>query len=276
MNRLKIGYFQFHPIFGKVERNLRKVVTALQDVEADLVVLPELAFTGYYFRDREESAALAEDPKSSRTVASLVALCKERNLYLVTGFAEKAHDKVFNSALLLGPNGIEHTYRKLHLFNEEKHWFDPGDTPLEVQEVRDARIGIMICFDWIFPEVTRTLAVLGADIICHPSNLVLSYCQQTMLSRCLENAVFAVTANRFGADRRPHGELRFTGKSQTVAPKGVLLHRAPSQRQELFVTEIDLSLARDKHITALNQVFEDRRPRFYAPLCQGGHFVSGR
>ncbi|MFQ5707537.1 MAG: nitrilase-related carbon-nitrogen hydrolase [bacterium] len=265
---LKVGFYQFRPLFGRVEKNLAKVLKALGPAEADLIVLPELAFTGYYFKARSEAKALAEDPERSKTVENLVALCKDRDFYLVTGFAERKQDKVFNSALLIGPGGVVHTYRKLHLFNEEKNWFDPGDTPLEVQPVRGARIGMMICFDWIFPEVTRTLTIQGADIICHPSNLVLSYCQQTMLSRCLENNVFAVTANRFGADRRPHGELRFTGKSQIVAPKGELLHRAASQREELFVAEVDLSLARDKNITPLNQIIADRRPEFYAPLAR--------
>lgn len=264
----RVGFYQFRPIFGKVEKNVRKVVEALGNVRAELIVLPELPFTGYYFRNRQETVSLSESPATSQTVRSLVKLCRERDFYLVTGFCEREHDRVFNSALLLGPEGHIHTYRKIHLFNEEKRWFDPGDTPLAVQEIRGVRIGMMICFDWIFPEVMRTLTILGAQVICHPSNLVLSYCQQTMLSRCLENGVFAVTANRFGIDRRPQGELRFTGKSQVVAPKGVLLHRAPAQREALFVTEIDPKTADDKNITALNHQLEDRRPEFYKPLCQ--------
>ncbi|MCB0260395.1 MAG: acyltransferase [Calditrichaeota bacterium] len=263
---LRIGYYQFRPIFGETQKNLSRIVKALSAAEADLIVLPELPFSGYYFRDRAEVKALAEDPEKSTTVATLWSLCRERDFYLVTGFAEKQRDKYFNSALLIGPEGVVHTYRKLHLFNEEKHWFDPGDTPLEVNSVRGMNLGIMVCFDWVFPEVTRSLAVLGADIICHPSNLVLSYCQQTMLSRCLENAIYAVTANRFGVDKRPHGELRFTGKSQIVAPKGILLHRAPSQRRELFISEIDITQARNKQMTPLNHLFEDRRPEYYHSL----------
>jgi predicted amidohydrolase len=263
---LKIGYYQFRPSFGMIDKNLQRVIAALRVADADIVVLPELAFSGYYFANRGEAKSLAEDPASSLTVDSLVALCKARGFFIVTGFAERQRDKVFNSALLIGPKGVMHTYRKLHLFNEEKKWFDPGDTPLSIQKVRGANIGIMICFDWIFPEVARTLAVLGADIICHPSNLVLSFCQSAMLTRCLENNMFAVTANRFGSDKRPHGELRFTGKSQIVAPKGKLLHRAASQREALFITEIDPNLARDKKITGLNELIGDRRPRFYRTL----------
>lgn len=264
---LKVGYYQFRPLFGQPAKNLNKVIQTLSRVEADLIVLPELAFTGYYFSDRKESESFAEDPDKSDIVRDLISLCKRRDFYLVTGFSEKKMDRCFNSALLIGPEGVVHTYRKIHLFNEEKNWFDPGDTPLEIQEVRGARIGIMVCYDWIFPEVARTLAVQGADIICHPSNLVLSYCQQAMLARCLENNVFAITANRFGSDKRPHGELRFTGKSQIVAPRGELLYRSPSQRESLYITEIDPELARDKSITPLNHIINDRRPEFYQPLC---------
>lgn len=263
---MKAGFFQFRPKFGKISANLKTVVEGLANCEADLVVLPELPFSGYYFQNRAETLSLSEDPEKSDTINALVKLCRDKDFYLVTGFAERRKDKCFNSAILLGPEGIIHIYRKIHLFNEEKNWFDPGDVPLSVQEVRGAKIGMMICFDWIFPEVARTLTVLGADIICHPSNLVLSYCQQTMLSRCLENHVFAITANRFGKDIRPQGELRFTGKSQIVAPKGVLLHRAKSQQSELYIAEIDPAAAREKRITPLNDILQDRRPAFYKPL----------
>jgi len=129
---MKVGYYQFRPLFGKIKQNVKKVVNALQDVKADLIVLPELALTGYNFRDRNELKALAEDPDSSSTVEALIKLCQQNKIYLVTGFAGKSKDKLFNSALLIGPNGVEHTYRKLHLFNEEKHLFNAGDIPLQI------------------------------------------------------------------------------------------------------------------------------------------------
>lgn len=265
---IQVGYFQFKPVFGRTQKNLKKVINKIKEVDADLIVLPELAFSGYYFKDRDEVKTLSEDPGNSSTFESLISLCHDRDLYLITGFAEKAQDKYFNSAALIGPQGIVHIYRKLHLFFEEKNWFDPGDISLQVQEVRGAKLGIMICFDWFFPEVMRILTIKQADIICHPSNLVLSYCQQSMLSRSIENIVFVVTANRFGEDKRPHGTLKFTGKSQIVAPKGILLHRAHSQREVLFITDIDPDLARDKNITSLNQIITDRRPEFYKSLSQ--------
>ena len=264
----KVAFFQFCPLFGQVSVNLNKVVSAIERADVDLVVLPELPFTGYYFQDRAELDAFAEAPDRSPTIASLVSLCRANDFYIVTGFAEKQGDRIFNSALLLGPKGLVHTYRKLHLFNEEKNYFDPGDTPLAVCQVRNARIGIMVCFDWAFPEVTRSLAIQGADVICHPSSLVLDYCQQTMCTRCLENGVFAVTANRFGPDTRPHGELRFTGKSQITGPKGDIVYQSLPDGDDLYRTELDIERARNKQITPLNDVLQDRRPAFYDTLVQ--------
>lgn len=263
---MRVGYYQFRPVFGNVRRNLDKVVAALDGCDAELLVLPELPFTGYYFRDRAEALALAEDPDHSPTVNALTALCRSNRFHIVTGFAERRADRCFNSALLIGPAGVEHVYRKLHLFNEEKLWFDPGDRPLEVSRVGDAMIGIMICFDWVFPELARVLALQGADILCHLANLVLPFCQQVMLARALENRVFAITVNRCGVDRRPHGALKFTGRSQIVAPGGRLLQKAPARRKLLYITVIDPAEARDKRLAARNEVLADRRPEYYQSL----------
>jgi len=260
---MRVGYYQFRPLFGKMERNLQKVLKTLDNIDAELIVLPELAFTGYYFMNKEEACNLSQDVTSSLIIDSLSTLCNENNFHVVSGFSEKYLGECFNSAVLIGPNGLEHVYRKLHLFNEEKNIFTPGDIPLQINHIGDVKIGIMVCFDWVFPEVTRTLALKGADIICHPSNLVLTWCQDTMITRCLENRVYAITANRFGVDKRPAGELKFTGKSQIVAPGGKLLHRSVSQREELTILDINVSEARNKQITPFNDVLADRRPEFY-------------
>ncbi len=260
---MRVGFYQFHPLYGEIEKNLARVLRALEGASASLIVLPELAFTGYCFKDRTEALALAEDPRDSDTVRALVGLCKRRDLHLVTGFCERQGARVYNSALLLGPDGIEHTYRKLHLFNEEKGYFDPGDLPLSVQAVRGAKVGLMVCFDWAFPEIARSLCLLGAEVLCHPANLVLAHCQGAMLTRALENHLYAITANRYGADIRPHGRVRFTGRSQIAAPGGRLLHRAAASREVLYLTEIDPTEARDKRITPRNDLITDRRAEYY-------------
>jgi predicted amidohydrolase len=264
----RVGYYQFDPQFGQVERNLAQIVSALQTADADLIVLPELALTGYSFANRREAAALAEDPRHSPSVGALIDVCRARDMHLVTGFDERDGERCYNSALLLGPEGLLHTYRKLHLFGTERDWFDPGDTPLQVQDVRGLRVGTMVCFDWAFPEVARVLALRGADLLCHPANLVLTYCQQTMLARCIENGVYAITANRYGREDRPHGALTFTGQSQVVAPRGKLLHRSAAEGDDLYIAEIDVALARDKALTEYNDILADRRPEFYQELCR--------
>jgi len=262
----KVGFYQFAPEFGAISANLSKVVTALSGANADIIVLPELAFTGYYFQDRNELATLAEDPATSPTLSALVQLCRENSFHLVTGFAEKSGDKIFNSALLINGEGILQTYRKLHLFNTEAEYFDPGDRPLQISEINGIQVGLMVCYDWAFPEVARSLALQGADLICHPSNLVLPWCQQAMLTRCMENGIFAVTTNRTGSDVRPRGILNFTGQSQIAGPKGALTHQASTTKEALFITTLDLAQARDKKVTPLSDLLSDRRPEFYSRL----------
>ena len=266
--RLRAAFYQFRPIFGRIRRNLDKVVTALDldEVQCDLVVLPELAFTGYHFQNKGELLALAEDPQKSTTVDALSALCRKRDFHIVTGFAERARDHCFNSALLIGPRGLERTYRKLHLFSDEKQYFQPGDLPLEPHFLKDARIGMMVCFDWLFPEVARVLALAGTDLLCHPSNLVLNHCQAAMRTRCLENGVYAITTNRTGSDVRPHGTITFTGRSQITAPDGKALLVARVRGAQLGVLDLDLDSARDKAITPRNHKLLDRRPERYQLL----------
>ncbi len=260
----RAGFCQFRPRFGRKEANLAGVLRRLKGIRADLIVLPELPFTGYYFRDRAEAMALSEAPRKSRIVEALVEACRRGGFHLVTGFAERDGDRCFNASLLLGPKGILQTYRKIQLFNLEKSWFDPGNLPLAVRRVGGARVGMMICFDWAFPEVARSLALQGMEVLCHPSNLVLpGHCQLAMRVRSLENAVFAVTANRCGEERRPHGTLRFTGRSQVAGPRGEVIFQAPAARGILRVETLDLSRARNKNLTPRNHLLRDRRPEFY-------------
>src|SRR5919202_6692477 len=121
-------------------------------------------------------------------------------MYLVAGLAELHSERCYNSAVVLGPSGFIGTYRKTHLFFEETLLFAPGDTGFPVWQAGGAKIGVMICFDWFYPEAARTLALKGAEVLCHPSNLVLPYCPDAMVTRCLENHLFSVTANRIGSE----------------------------------------------------------------------------
>ncbi|MBI5810246.1 MAG: acyltransferase [Deltaproteobacteria bacterium] len=260
---MKAAFIQTEPEFGRIEENVgdavKKIETAA-DEGAALVVLPELFSTGYHFRSREEALKLAEDARGGYAVGKLAGAAKKRGLHIVAGFDEREGNKVYNSAALVGPRGVIGVYRKAHLFWSEKKFFAPGNTPFRVYDIGKARIGMMICFDWLFPEAARTLALKGADIICHPSNLVLPYCPEAMITRCLENRVFAITANRTGAEERVKGKrLEFIGTSEIVSPGGVILARASSDRAEVMTAVLDISAARRKKINPLNDIFKDRR-----------------
>jgi predicted amidohydrolase len=260
---VKVGFMQFSPLFGRKEENVERVINSLRGAKADLLVLPELFSTGYLFLNEEELRRSAETIPDGSTVSKFLELAKRDNINLVFGIAERTDDKLFNTSVLVTTKGECFVYRKLHLFDREKYLFSPGDKELEVFDIGEAGIGMMICFDWIFPEVARSLALKGADIICHPSNLILPHCQDAMVTRCIENRVFAITSNRIGTEKRQKEELTFTGRSQIVDPKGRVLVQANAEEEKLCIIEIDPFLAKDKKVTPNNHIFEDRRTDFY-------------
>jgi predicted amidohydrolase len=261
---MRVGVLQFEPVLGEVEHNLTHIERALTGVALDLVVLPELCTTGYQLGS-DEARALAEPFPGGASAERLARVARREDLFLVAGVAESATGKPFNSAVLVGPEGHVATYRKAHLFSDELDRFAPGDTGFFVTSVRGVRVGMMICFDWVFPESARCLALLGADLLAHPANLVLPYCQGAMPTRCLENGVFALTANRVGREAHLPGkpELAFTGGSQIVNPRGQVLAAAPATGDVLLRAEIDPAAARDKRLTPRNDLLADRRPELY-------------
>jgi len=268
-NRLKVGFYQFNPTFGKKDENLKGVLSVVEDADVNLLILPEFFATGYQFASKDEVAELSEQIPEGYTTKFLSELSLKRGLYIVAGLPEKDGDSFFNSAVLTGPDGFIGVYRKTHLYFEEKLYFSPGDTGFKVWDTKIGRIGIMICFDWFFPESMRSLALLGADIIAHPANLVLPYCPHAMPVRCLENRVYAITANRIGEESRKEGQsLKFIGQSQIVSPEGKILIRASEDDEVLLVAEIDPEMAKNKLLNSLNNIFDDRRPEMYLNLIE--------
>lgn len=259
---MKIGFIQFNPQFGAKEKNVERAIGFLNRTDADLIVLPELFNSGYLFTSGEEVEAAAERIPEGFTTQSLMKISREKGMYLIAGLAERSEGTIYNSAVLVGPDGFIGIYRKTHLFKDESKWFEKGHDPFEVYDVGTAKIGLMICFDWIFPEVARTLALKGADILCHPSNLMLPYCQKAMVTRSIENRVFSVTCNRIGVEERDGQRLEFTGLSEIVDPKGTVLALADKDREETRVVEIDPHQAREKRV-GINKIFEERRTDLY-------------
>lgn len=264
---MRIGFIQNRPVFGRKKENIENALTLINKTEADLLVLPELFSSGYFFPSAADVFRLAETIPNGPTIRLFKSLAKKKKCAFVFGIAERKCNRCYNSAVYITHRGEIFLYRKLHLFYREKNWFTRGNLKLRVFPFYEHKIGMMICFDWIFPEVCRVLALQGAGLICHPSNLVLHYCQEAMRIRSIENRVFTVTANRIGIDKRGSESFKFTGLSQITGPDGEILASAGPAQYVAKSVDLDLRQADNKAPTPKNHIFHDRRPGFYRDLC---------
>jgi predicted amidohydrolase len=258
---MRVAVVQTDPVFGSVEHNVGQALSLVQENPADLYVLPELFNTGYNFLDAAEVVQYAE-PTDGPTFKAVADVASRRSCYIAYGFAESG-GRLYNSSLLVGPDGLIGHYRKVHLFFRETLLFAAGDLGFPVYDLPFGRVGMMICFDWLYPEAARSLALQGAQLILHPSNLVLPHCPDAMVTRCLENRVFSATANRIGSEQRGGVGLTYIGRSEIVAPSGSILGRMDDTTAGVLSADIDLELAKNKRLNDLNDLFDDRKPDQY-------------
>jgi predicted amidohydrolase len=267
---LKITLVQFTPEFGNPAHNLQQIAGLLHGVETDIILLPELSTTGYSFLTKEEAFNAAEGPDGQSAVF-FKQLASERKAMVIAGFAENSGDKVYNSAVIALPGSETKVYRKTHLFFREKQCFNDGDLGFFVVEhpLKDCKVGVMICNDWRYPEAARSLALLGADVIACPSNLVSDVWRIGMPARALENKVYVAVANRCGTETRQLHDgstqtLTFTGGSVLYNYTGEAIEQAGKSEDQVITLQIDPLLTRDKHFNAFNDLLKDRKPEFYA------------
>lgn len=270
----RLHCLQLAPRVGELEGNVRRAEHALEQAAAagaELVVLPELATSGYVFSGPEEARGLAlrrDDPtftRWSRAAAGAV---------VVGGFAELGEDgHVYNSAAVVDGSGLVAVYRKVHLWDAEKLVFTPGADPAPVVEIAGLRIGVLICYDLEFPELTRGLALRGADLLAVPTNwpevprppgerapeVVIAMATARM------NRVAVACADRCGTER---GQ-RWTAGTTVVGADGWVAADAGAAGAEeptAVVADLDLRRSREKALTALADVVGDRRPELYSEL----------
>jgi len=258
---MRLAVVQTHPLFGKNEVNIHTATEQMREVPADLYVLPELFNTGYNFATPDEVDRVAEKSDGA-TFRAMRGFAQRNSCYIAYGFAERA-DQIYNSAALVGPSGILGIYRKVHLFDRENIFFRSGNLGFPVFDLPFGRVGLMICFDWMYPEAARSLALKGAQLIAHPSNLVMPFCPDGMVTRCMENKVFAATADRVGRENRGEVDLQFIGTSEIVSPSGEVLTRLGREEEGIAVVEIDPKDADKKKINQYNDLLTGRRPDQY-------------
>ena len=266
---------QLGPVLGEVSANLRKVQAAVllaAGSGAQVVVLPELVTTGYAFESVQEVRALAEHVDGP-CLNAIIALASEHDLVIVGGFAELAGEgEVYNSAFLIDRTGVRAVYRKAHLWADERRWFTPGSQPPAVVDTDRGRIGILICYDLEFPEWTRLAGLAGADLLCVPTNWPTSSLpsgeRPIEVVRAQATAsvdrVFVAVCDRVGPERGTH----WVGGSAIIGPDGYpLALAAAGGGPQTLLARCDLSLARDKSTSPVNNVVTDRRPELYARIA---------
>jgi N-carbamoylputrescine amidase len=227
---ITVACLQMRPTFGDVAANVAdslRMIDQAAERGADLVVLPELCNSGYVFASRGEAFALAEEIPSGPTVKAWAERAARHRLYLVAGICERAGGNLYNSAVVLGPEGYLGTFRKVHLWNEETLYFEPGDLGFPVFHTPIGRIGVAICYDGWFPETYRLCALQGADIVCVPTNWVpipgQAAGRQAManilaMGAAHSNSMFIACADRVGVERGQPFEGR---ASSSVTPDGL-------------------------------------------------------
>jgi predicted amidohydrolase len=275
-NIIKVAAVQTNPILMKNEENLNVILSQTReaaDSGAKLIVFPECSLTGYVFNSREEALPYAETIPGL-TTKKIAALCKELNIHVIFGLLEKDNDRLYNAATLIGPGGLIGSYRKNHLpYLGIDRFVDRGDRPFDVYSTPAGNIGIEICYDIIFPENSRVMALQGADILALPTNFPRGRGEKitdhVVTTRAIENRVYVVTANRIGSERG-HG---FSGLSKIASATWETLALASPDKEEIIYAEIDLDVARKKHDTIKpgqheTDFIKDRRPELYGIISE--------
>lgn len=269
---IRVAVAQTDPRVGYKEENVRNAVDILRravEQEVDLIVLPELGNSGYVFNSRAEAFELSEPIPDGPTCQTYLDVIRGSGTHVVAGICERAGDRLYNSAAILGPDGYIGTYRKLHLWHEERLFFEPGNLGLPIFHLPFGRVGVMICYDGWFPEVTRILKLRGADIICDPTcwDLVPGRIEASHnpspiihMAQAHMNNVFIACADRCGVERG----VTFSGMSHIAGPDGYVAGPAGMSEPEVLAADINLAEARHHHWTDLSNPFVDRRTDVYA------------
>jgi len=270
---MRVAVAQMEPRLAETERNLDAALERLEEAVAagaQLLVLPECAIPGYMFDSAEEALPYAEEIPGPTTEA-FERECARLGVHAITGLLERDSDTLYNAAILVGPEGLIGSYRKTHLpFLGVDRFVTPGDE-FKVFDTALGRIGLIICYDLRFPEVTRTLALQGADMVALPTNFPMAaklQCDVIAPARAAENRIYLLLANRVGKER--WGE--FCGWSQIVDPYGMRLAEAGETEEALLVADVEIEKARDKDYVVPGEyelyLFGHRRPELYGALVE--------
>ena len=278
---LTVASIQMEPLIGQTSKNVSRSIEMLEEAAgkgAKLAVLPELCNTGYVFESRAEARALAEEIPAGPSTQAWLAAAQRLDVIIVAGITERDGENLYNSAVIVGPEGYIGRYRKVHLWGDEALYFTPGDLGFPVFDTPYGRIGCQICYDCWFPESFRLAALQGAELMCVPTNWVPIPGQDPkreamanilVMAAAHTNSFFVIAADRVGVER----DQPFIGQSLIVAQTGwPVAGPASHDREEVLVAEINLADARRKrNWNDFNQVLRDRRVDVYDRMLGSDH-----
>ena len=274
--KVVVACLQFEPQVGHIERNVSAGLAMIEeaaDQGADLIVLPELSDSGYVFESRHEAYGLAGTAQSSAALQAWAKVARARGLHIVGGFCERDGNALYNSAAVIGPDGLIGVYRKTHLWGAENLFFERGNLGFPVFTTPIGRLSALICYDGWFPEAWRLCALQGADIVCVPTNWVpmpsqpdnmMSMSNILCMAAAHSNSMFVAAACRTGVER---GQP-FIGQSLIVNHEGwPVAGPAGYDETRILLAECNLSDARRKRtLNDFNQVVRDRRADIYGEM----------
>lgn len=272
--KITVSCAQLWPKLGDKKYNLKKMTDYVEKIMAEkpetkLIVFPELMTTGYEGTP-EMFQEMAETLPNGESMAVIGALAKKYHIHIIYGFAERdavLTDVLYNSAVLINSDGeAVGSYRKMHPFADEKRWCRAGcDFPVFDTEI--GKIGIMICWDTGFPEVSRCYALKGVDLLVVSTNWEDPYADDWDLitkARSFDNTLHLVAANRIGDDGKT---LSFFGHSKIMSPTGKEIASLDEREEGFISAEIDLSLTQ-KERARYYTFFKDRRPECYGEIIK--------
>ena len=244
LQQFKVALAQINCKVGDKKHNLKLMEEKIRQAKekgAKLIVFPELALTGYMCQDLFYEVA---EPVPGPATNQLQKIAESEKIFVVFGVPERslrAQALLYNTAVLIGPNGILGKYRKIHLPShsvfDEKRYFRPGcEIPIFRTEI--GNLGLIVCYDLFFPEITRILKLKGAQlVVCISASPAVrrGFFETFLSARAMENTIFIVYTNLVGTE----DGLQFWGGSRIIAPNGDLIAKAEYEKEDFIIGEID-------------------------------------
>lgn len=268
-NKVRLALAQIDSKQGDKAANLKKIEkTAIRAKSqgAELVIFPELSLTGYVVRDQIYELAETVPGPSTKVLEHIARKTKAHIIVGMPELSDKAFATIYNASVLIGPRGVIGKYRKMHLPThsvfEEKRYFRPG-YQTAVFDTEIGKIGLIICYDIFFPEVSRLTRLGGAQlIVCISASPAVrrTFFETLTVARAMENTAFLAFVNLVGVE----DGLQFWGGSRLIGPQGKILAQAKYDEEDLVIGEVNYSDIRP--VEAFVPTLKDLRPELFDKL----------